>query len=67
MKELYLLIEEEELNPQQQADNKTCTGDNWSQNTVSWNEGALENGKLTCRDVCLSGLLWMPCNDSVQM
>lgn len=38
MKELYLLIEEEELNPQQQGDNKTCAGDSWSQNTVRWDE-----------------------------
>lgn len=35
MKELYLLLEEEELAPQQQADNKTCTGDAWTPNTVS--------------------------------
>lgn len=35
MKELYLLLEEEELAPQQQADNKTCAGDTWTPNTVS--------------------------------
>lgn len=35
MKELYLLLEEEELAPQQQADNKTCAGDAWTPNTVS--------------------------------
>lgn len=35
MKELYLLLEEEELAPQQQADNKMCTGDAWTTNTVS--------------------------------
>lgn len=35
MKELYLLLEEEELAPQQQADNKMCTGDAWTPNTVS--------------------------------
>lgn len=33
MKELYLLMEEEELNAQH-SDNKTCTGDSWTQNTV---------------------------------
>lgn len=35
MKELYLLLEEEELAPQQQADNKMCTGDTWTPNTVN--------------------------------
>lgn len=35
MKELYLLLEEEELTPQQQSDNKTCAGDAWTPNTVS--------------------------------
>lgn len=35
MKELYLLLEEEELAPQQQADNKMCAGDTWTPNTVS--------------------------------
>ncbi|CAM4549508.1 unnamed protein product [Lepidochelys kempii] len=39
MKELCLLIEEEELTPQQQADNKMCAGDTWTQNTVSWDPG----------------------------
>lgn len=34
MKELYLLMEEEELNAQH-SDNKTCTGDSWTQNTVN--------------------------------
>lgn len=33
MKELYLLMEEEELNAQH-SDNKTCAGDSWTQNTV---------------------------------
>lgn len=33
MKELYLLMEEEEMNAQH-ADNKACTGDSWPQNTV---------------------------------
>lgn len=35
MKELYLLLEEEELTPQQQADNKMYTGDTRTTNTVS--------------------------------
>lgn len=35
MKELYMLLEEEELTPQQQADNRTCSGDAWTPNTVS--------------------------------
>lgn len=35
MKELYLLLEEEELTPQQQADNKMCSGDAWTPSTVS--------------------------------
>ena len=34
MKELYLLMEEEELNAQH-SDNKTCTGDSWTKNTVN--------------------------------
>lgn len=33
MKELYLLMEEEEINAQH-SDNKTCAGDSWTQNTV---------------------------------
>lgn len=33
MKELYLLMEEEEMNAQH-SDNKACTGDSWTQNTV---------------------------------
>jgi hypothetical protein len=33
MKELYLLMEEEEINAQH-PDNKACTGDSWTQNTV---------------------------------
>lgn len=32
MKELYLLMEEEEMNAQH-SDNKACTGDSWTQNT----------------------------------
>nr|XP_009669484.1 PREDICTED: protein SOGA1 [Struthio camelus australis] len=39
MKELYLLIEEEELAPQQQADNKTCAGDAWTPNTLESKAG----------------------------
>lgn len=33
MKELYLLMEEEEMSAQH-SDNKACTGDSWTQNTV---------------------------------
>lgn len=33
MKELYLLMEEEEMNAQH-SDNKACAGDSWTQNTV---------------------------------
>lgn len=33
MKELYLLMEEEEMNAQH-SDNKACTGESWTQNTV---------------------------------
>ncbi|XP_053102022.1 protein SOGA1 isoform X2 [Hemicordylus capensis] len=53
MKELYLLIEEEELNPQQQADNKTCTGDTWSPNTQP-NEyiKTLSDMKVILKELC---------------
>lgn len=33
MKELYLLMEEEEMSAQH-SDNKACAGDSWTQNTV---------------------------------
>ncbi|XP_049672935.1 protein SOGA1 isoform X3 [Accipiter gentilis] len=39
MKELYLLLEEEELTPQQQSDNKTCAGDAWTPNTLESKAG----------------------------
>ncbi|KAJ7417848.1 Protein SOGA1 [Pitangus sulphuratus] len=39
MKELYLLLEEEELAPQQQADNKMCAGDTWTPNTLESKAG----------------------------
>ncbi|XP_077191366.1 microtubule cross-linking factor 2 isoform X3 [Paroedura picta] len=53
MKELYLLIEEEELNPQQQADNKTCIGDGWSQNAQP-NEyiKTLSDMKVILKELC---------------
>ncbi|KAJ6661018.1 hypothetical protein lerEdw1_016819, partial [Lerista edwardsae] len=53
MKELYLLIEEEELNPQQQADNKTSIGDSWSQNTQP-NEyiKTLSDMKVVLKELC---------------
>ncbi|XP_020638070.3 microtubule cross-linking factor 2 isoform X1 [Pogona vitticeps] len=52
MKELYLLIEEEELNPQQQADNKTCTGDTWSQNTPIEYIKTLSDMKVILKELC---------------
>ncbi|XP_025022748.1 protein SOGA1 isoform X3 [Python bivittatus] len=52
MKELYLLIEEEELSPQQQADNKTCTGDPWSQNTPNEYTKTLSDMKVILKELC---------------
>ncbi|XP_066480195.1 microtubule cross-linking factor 2 isoform X1 [Tiliqua scincoides] len=49
MKELYLLIEEEELNPQQQADNKT--GDS-SQNTPNEYIKTLSDMKVVLKELC---------------
>nr|XP_028590681.1 protein SOGA1 isoform X4 [Podarcis muralis] len=53
MKELYLLIEEEELNPQQQADNKMCIRDTWSQDSQA-NEyiKTLSDMKVTLKELC---------------
>ncbi|XP_065706108.2 microtubule cross-linking factor 2 isoform X3 [Patagioenas fasciata] len=53
MKELYLLLEEEELAPQQQADNKTCSGDTWTPNTQP-NEciKTLADMKVTLKELC---------------
>ena len=51
MKELYLLMEEEELNAQH-SDNKTCAGDSWTQNTV--NSQPISIPVLSvCSSVCL--------------
>ncbi|XP_074826449.1 microtubule cross-linking factor 2 isoform X3 [Natator depressus] len=52
MKELYLLIEEEELTPQQQADNKTCAGDTWTQNTPNEYVKTLADMKVILKELC---------------
>nr|XP_032645185.1 protein SOGA1 isoform X1 [Chelonoidis abingdonii] len=52
MKELYLLIEEEELTPQQQADNKTCAGDTWTQNTPNEYIKTLADMKVILKELC---------------
>ncbi|XP_060087002.1 protein SOGA1 isoform X2 [Heteronotia binoei] len=52
MKELYLLIEEEELNPQQPADNKTCIGDGWFQNMPSEYIKTLSDIKVILKELC---------------
>ncbi|XP_009996694.1 PREDICTED: protein SOGA1 [Chaetura pelagica] len=52
MKELYLLLEEEELTPQQQADNKTCTGDTWTPNTPNECIKTLADMKVTLKELC---------------
>ncbi|NXW27832.1 SOGA1 protein, partial [Phaetusa simplex] len=52
MKELYLLLEEEELAPQQQADNKTCTGDPWTPNTPNECIKTLADMKVTLKELC---------------
>uniref|UniRef100_A0A8C3KC15 Suppressor of glucose, autophagy associated 1 n=1 Tax=Calidris pygmaea TaxID=425635 RepID=A0A8C3KC15_9CHAR len=52
MKELYLLLEEEELAPQQQADNKTCTGDTWTPNTPNECIKTLADMKVTLKELC---------------
>ncbi|ETE71249.1 hypothetical protein L345_02929, partial [Ophiophagus hannah] len=52
MKELYLLIEEEELSPQQQADNKTYTGDLWSQNMPNEYTKTLSDMKVILKELC---------------
>ncbi|XP_053937353.1 protein SOGA1 isoform X3 [Cuculus canorus] len=53
MKELYLLLEEEELTPQQQTDNKMCAGDAWTPNTQP-NEciKTLADMKVTLKELC---------------
>ncbi|XP_044842167.1 protein SOGA1 isoform X3 [Mauremys mutica] len=52
MKELCLLIEEEELTPQQQADNKTCAGDIWTQNTPNEYVKTLADMKVILKELC---------------
>lgn len=59
MKELYLLIEEEELNPQQQTDKKT--GDSWSQNTVRWKMGR-SHTVISLISWVLLVMTWFKCN-----
>ncbi|XP_062444826.1 protein SOGA1 isoform X1 [Rhea pennata] len=52
MKELYLLIEEEELAPQQQADNKTCARDAWTPNTPNECVKTLADMKVILKELC---------------
>ncbi|NWR62387.1 SOGA1 protein, partial [Bucorvus abyssinicus] len=52
MKELYLLLEEEELAPQQQADNKMCTGDAWTPNTPNECIKTLADMKVILKELC---------------
>ncbi|NXW46143.1 SOGA1 protein, partial [Nyctiprogne leucopyga] len=52
MKELYLLLEEQELAPQQQADNKTCSGDTWTPNTPNECIKTLADMKVTLKELC---------------
>ncbi|NXG51680.1 SOGA1 protein, partial [Psilopogon haemacephalus] len=52
MKELYLLLEEEELTPQQQADNKMCSGDAWTPNTPKECLKTLGDMKVTLQELC---------------
>ncbi|XP_029771804.1 protein SOGA1 isoform X1 [Suricata suricatta] len=51
MKELYLLMEEEEINAQH-SDNKTCTGDSWTQNTPNEYIKTLADMKVTLKELC---------------
>ncbi|KAM7125140.1 microtubule cross-linking factor 2 isoform 3-T3 [Molossus nigricans] len=51
MKELYLLMEEEELNSQH-SDNKTCIGDSWTQNTPNEYIKTLADMKVTLKELC---------------
>ncbi|NXP41446.1 SOGA1 protein, partial [Leiothrix lutea] len=52
MKELYLLLEEEELAPLQQADNKMCAGDTWTPNTPNECIKTLADMKVTLKELC---------------
>uniref|UniRef100_A0A8D0ZC31 Suppressor of glucose, autophagy associated 1 n=1 Tax=Sus scrofa TaxID=9823 RepID=A0A8D0ZC31_PIG len=51
MKELYLLMEEEEINAQH-SDNKTCAGDSWTQNTPNEYIKTLADMKVTLKELC---------------
>uniref|UniRef100_A0A2K6FA02 Microtubule crosslinking factor 2 n=1 Tax=Propithecus coquereli TaxID=379532 RepID=A0A2K6FA02_PROCO len=51
MKELYLLMEEEEINAQH-SDNKACTGDSWTQNTPNEYIKTLADMKVTLKELC---------------
>ncbi|XP_074068110.1 microtubule cross-linking factor 2 isoform X2 [Macrotis lagotis] len=51
MKELYLLMEEEELNPQH-TDNKSCVGDIWTQNTPNEYVKTLADMKIILKELC---------------
>ncbi|XP_052578530.1 protein SOGA1 [Peromyscus californicus insignis] len=51
MKELYLLMEEEEMNAQH-SDNKACTGDSWTQNTPNEYVKTLADMKVTLKELC---------------
>ncbi|XP_007605960.1 protein SOGA1 isoform X5 [Cricetulus griseus] len=51
MKELYLLMEEEEMNAQH-SDNKACTGDSWTQNTPNEYIKTLADMKVTLKELC---------------
>uniref|UniRef100_G1SLS9 Microtubule crosslinking factor 2 n=1 Tax=Oryctolagus cuniculus TaxID=9986 RepID=G1SLS9_RABIT len=51
MKELYLLMEEEEINAQH-SDNKACPGDSWTQNTPNEYIKTLADMKVTLKELC---------------
>ncbi|XP_056667827.1 protein SOGA1 isoform X2 [Monodelphis domestica] len=51
MKELYLLMEEEELNPQH-SDNKSCVGDIWTHNTPNEYVKTLADMKIILKELC---------------
>ncbi|XP_040837443.1 protein SOGA1 isoform X1 [Ochotona curzoniae] len=51
MKELYLLMEEEEINSQH-SDNKACSGDSWTQNTPNEYIKTLADMKVTLKELC---------------
>lgn len=59
MKELYLLMEEEEMNAQH-SDNKACTGDSWTQNTVCLTPLVLPYPYAPCPLVSTSCFLLSP-------